>query len=266
MQPARPAILLPPPQRILAASLFSRYWFDQATIHSVLESRQAGQIFVDDADHPRSALLAHASGECYLGGIPTAAVRACAVYLAETMPPPGRKYLRFIPGDAVWEQAIAADFADQAQISPRRSFAFLPSNPIAAPAPPPGFRIQPIDAESARQGNAAGEIPRLWTSIDHFLHHGFGVCAMFEAQCACWMWSWTIGLGRVEISVATRPEFRRRGLAASVGRAFLAESARRNLIPTWTCTQSNTPSADLAGKLGFTENQPYREYILAGPR
>lgn len=55
----------------------------------------------------------------------------------------------------------------------------------------------------------------------------------------------------VEPGIMTLPEFRRRGYAAAVCAAFLAEQLRRGLSPIWTCAMDNEASAGLARHLGY---------------
>ena len=55
----------------------------------------------------------------------------------------------------------------------------------------------------------------------------------------------------IEPGIMTLPEFRRRGYAAAVCAAFLAEQLRRDLSPIWTCATDNGASAALAQHLGY---------------
>jgi len=55
----------------------------------------------------------------------------------------------------------------------------------------------------------------------------------------------------IEPGIMTLPEFRRRGYAAAVCAAFLAEQLHRGLSPIWTCAMDNEGSAELARHLGY---------------
>ena len=55
----------------------------------------------------------------------------------------------------------------------------------------------------------------------------------------------------VEPGIMTLSGFRRKGYAAAVCAAFLAEQLRRGLSPIWTCAMDNGGSAGLARHLGY---------------
>lgn len=55
-----------------------------------------------------------------------------------------------------------------------------------------------------------------------------------------------------DVAIDTRPEHRRRGLAAAAVRFLAAHQAARGLSPCWGAVESNEPSLALAARLGFT--------------
>ena len=61
--------------------------------------------------------------------------------------------------------------------------------------------------------------------------------------------------GMAEVEIDTHPDFRRRGLALCCGALFLAECARRGLVPHWDAM--NQTSLSIAERLGFEPIGPY---------
>ena len=61
-----------------------------------------------------------------------------------------------------------------------------------------------------------------------------------------------------EIGAIVRPEFRRRGLAYATCAALIDECRRRDCETIWSCDRENEASAQLARKLGYRRERPYR--------
>jgi GNAT superfamily N-acetyltransferase len=94
-------------------------------------------------------------------------------------------------------------------------------------------------------------------SLTNFLNHSFGVCLLAghpggERRLAGWCLSEYNSDDRCEVGIAVVEEYRRRGLATLMGRAFLAEAWRRGVSDVgWICWTDNLPSLKTAEKLGF---------------
>lgn len=91
----------------------------------------------------------------------------------------------------------------------------------------------------------------LYGSTDRFLQYGLGFCVLDGETIASQCFSVFTGAGEVEISVATAPDYRGRGLAKLCTRAFLKASLARGWNPVWGCWPENIPSVNLATGLGF---------------
>ena len=88
--------------------------------------------------------------------------------------------------------------------------------------------------------------------VDDFLKRGFGCFAIEKEsqEVASLCLSWMVSSSRIEISIATRPQFQRKGLAKAVSSEVVREALRRNLIPEWTA--GNPKSVGLATYLGYS--------------
>lgn len=71
--------------------------------------------------------------------------------------------------------------------------------------------------------------------------------------------SYTVYNGGIEIEVDTKPEFRRKGLAAACSARLILECLQRGLYPSWDAYDLR--SVALAEKLGYHADDPYTVYI-----
>ena len=60
-----------------------------------------------------------------------------------------------------------------------------------------------------------------------------------------------------EMDIHTSEEYRTRGIGTSLGEAFIRKCLQKGLIPKWDCMVSNTASAKLADRLGFSVIREY---------
>lgn len=97
-----------------------------------------------------------------------------------------------------------------------------------------------------------GEVAWMWSALDRFYAHGFGVAAAIGNAAVCWCTAEYVSRSLCGIGIATVPDFQRRGIATAVAVRFVEESLRRGLIPHWECYDQNLPSVRVAEKAGFT--------------
>ena len=100
-------------------------------------------------------------------------------------------------------------------------------------------------------------------SVEEFLQKSFGIVALHGNTLAGWCLSeYNCGL-RCEVGIGTQEPFRRRGLAAAMGAAFLQEARRRGIRQVgWDCFADNTPSAATALRLGFGKVADYTACLV----
>jgi hypothetical protein len=116
---------------------------------------------------------------------------------------------------------------------------------------PSGFRLQRLDTRLAGQLDADLDPHALqvYASVPEFLEHGFGYGAVYEGHLACAATSYTRSARSVEVAIATRAAYRRRGLAAATAARLLRECLALGLVPRWSA--SNPTSQRLAVRLGY---------------
>jgi len=111
------------------------------------------------------------------------------------------------------------------------------------------------------------EIKNSWVSLDSFFIKGFGslLVDLAENRIASWCFVEHAAENRVELSIETDLNYRRKGFAYLVSRSSLNICCQRNLIPHWFCLEANIGSAVLAKKLGFQEIRSFPVYFFKIP-
>ncbi|MGI8927689.1 MAG: GNAT family N-acetyltransferase [Tepidiformaceae bacterium] len=227
-----------------------------AFVHAVLDGSMPGSVAVDDAGSPRSAVVVAHSGFAFAIG------QARGDLFAPFLP----QWLATCLSDEPtalwattheWEEHLGPLFAERDFRNEYHCVAATGAGPATRPLRP-GFELRPIDLELARDGFEGRVDPwvvRIWGGPEAFMERAFGtavvrdgVLASFCTVCAM---GGPSGAVEAEIEIGTAADSRRLGLAEHAGRAFIAETRARRLLPAWTCRSSNAASAGLAERLGF---------------
>lgn len=88
-----------------------------------------------------------------------------------------------------------------------------------------------------------------FSGMEDFLTNGFAWCVFIGDELASAASTYGWYSGGYELQIATAPKFRRRGLAAVSGAAFLLECLDRGKRPHWDA--ANETSVRIAQRLGF---------------
>lgn len=240
--------------------LFANIPHQRPVVFSVLEGRQPGRVFADEAHCPSAAVIL--ADYSYIGGqtAPPGLVNEVAGLLLTEVFQRTEHVLLYALSE-VWMTALRTHFAFlQPQVFDRTRFVFDPGRYRELHAGwrdriPAGFSLRRIDAETV--GLLDG-IAYLWGSTDNFLRGGFGFAAFRQHEgredFASSAHAVFVGGGYAEIGIGTREEFQRRGLATAVGCAFIDHCLENGLYPEWTC-MFNEASEKLAYRIGYTARQ-----------
>jgi RimJ/RimL family protein N-acetyltransferase len=224
-----------------------------------------GRIFVDQVDEPQVGLVCTQAGYYFLAGSPDRVETAAQIaqLFREALAPQQWKRLAdpqvliFYETQA-WRTALLDAFADQKPIPIRKKR--MVRNPDGEGSwkdwtsqIPAGMLLSPITPDLLEKHPAEnGNIELFWGTKDRFFSNSFGYWLEDGSQLVCTCEAVFIGGGEVEISIATAPEYRRRGLARLTASAFLDACQQKQLRPIWGCWPENTSSIALAQSLGFT--------------
>ncbi|QHQ62331.1 GNAT family N-acetyltransferase [Anaerocolumna sedimenticola] len=97
-------------------------------------------------------------------------------------------------------------------------------------------------------------------SKEDYLTRGIGRVITYNGKIISGASSYTIYNDGIEIEIATREEFRNKGLAQIAGAALILACREKGLYPSWDA--ANLTSVHLAEKLGYEYDKPYDTYML----
>jgi len=275
---------LPPSKHHIVRELFSTLSKYQPMCTSVVENAYPGKIFVDDLDHPRTALLvtyieSESGGNWgFLAGDPTnepfnqtlnKAVfdrqvihKECPILFMTCDPEDwgGQLDTVFSPLPPIW--------------TPRYHFVSQKLEYDWRGALPNGFVVEPIDENLLRfQGI---EIPpdvsdtlTKWQSAKQN-HPGFGdygFVTMDKTSDVPVISSWAtvdfVAKGMGDLGFFTQSDFRRKGLGTIAAAAAIEYGLNDGLNQiNWTCDAENVGSYSTAGKLKLEKVENYKMAIL----
>lgn len=230
------------------APLFAERDELRAVVDCVLEGH-LGQAVVDDPQTPRVARL---DIGCYavLGGDPFAP--AARQLIGEVRAP---LELAF-PDSGPWRRLLHKMHDPNLSDRSMRSFATDHCDPgelfRAAERVPDGFTVVRLDVDEAARLDRDLEPHGLQTFSDaaDLVARGIGFCARADdGRIACVSSSYAVCTGRIELAVATHPEFRRLGLARAVAARLTLHCLERGIVPHWNA--ANPVSQHLAVTLGY---------------
>lgn len=243
-------------------------------IKAVIEKITPGKIYVDDADEPKTAFIWDQASKFYLAGDENNDEfnNALNRLIAEKIFPEALErrvwgfVLHYYPDG--WEKQIDVVLEDKLPMKDyRRFYTFKQLKVDWKDGMPSGFGVKRVDEELLLRtdlGNidrVAGEIDKMWSSVDNFMRNGFGFCMLHGEDVVCWCLS-EFNVGETcEIGIETDEEYRRRGLATLTASAFLEHCISNDIAPGWHCWESHTPSIGLAEKIGFEKPLVYPVYF-----
>ncbi|MCC6802377.1 MAG: GNAT family N-acetyltransferase [Anaerolineae bacterium] len=255
---------LPPALFDRVQPLYAAAPFDQPCYDSVFEGKQAARIFVDDADAPESALMCR-SYEFFPAGVVAPVLRR---FIADAPDEAGvfAEFYGYAPLNTGWKDALLADFPYE--VIGRCNFQWQPGTPLLdwRGRLPAEARIVPVDrALAERLDRDYYPVPFVlydWGSYEAYEAHGFGYAVMVGEAVASSVTATTVSDHHALITVATEPDYRRRGFATLVSACFVEHSLERGLLPVWDTDDDNLGSLATARRLGFVEREPFVELAL----
>ncbi|WP_394522260.1 GNAT family N-acetyltransferase [Lacrimispora sp. JR3] len=173
------------------------------------------------------------------------------------------------PSDVRWAQWVEETFAGQFRIVSRYAMrkdrnhfsetALKEYTKISSP----GLRIEKMDKELyqlAFQEEWSRDFCSNFDSAEDFLKNGLGFAVLDGDSLVSGCTACGISEGMIFVKVATRKEYRRRGLALACSASLILSCLEQGINPGWDA--DNIPSASLAEKLGYIFEKEYQVYEL----
>jgi GNAT superfamily N-acetyltransferase len=235
-------------------------------VRSVLQGRQPGKVFADNAGDPKTVIVMHRGGPSFACGVPDS--RPFVPDEPDAVLPTAAPWFgAFWTPNVEWRQCLAEMFA-----SPRRRTVFdLPID--ARPSPtadaydrlPVGSVLRRVDIDIARKIATSFDpwSTDIWNGPDGFVRDTAGFCVTHGDDVACLCTACYIGGGAAEISIATGVAYRRRGLARATASALIAWCRKHGLTPNWSCNADNESSVRLAESLGFVKSHDIHGFFYS---
>lgn len=123
---------------------------------------------------------------------------------------------------------------------------------------PQGYEMKAFDRdlyEQAMSEEWSREFCETFDSAEDYLAKGFGYGAVYDGSLVAATSTMTVYDGGTEIQVATREDFRKKGLALPTAARFILECRERGIRPCWDA--ANKISLHMARKLGYEYNGEY---------
>lgn len=229
--------------------LFDEHRTLRAVIDSALE-RRLGEVHYDDPNDPEVGRI---DLGCYAIFSGDAGHPLAAEWVTGLAPP----VEIVLPANQAWRDLVDRLIGDRCTDRPMRTFALhdLDRDALktAAVTVPDGFRIVELDVALARQfdDDLHPHALRVFPSAEALVEQGIGYAVVApDGRVAAQTSSYAISSKRVEVAIATHPEFRQQGLARAVGARMLLGCAERGLRPDWSA--ANPVSKRLARSLGYS--------------
>jgi len=114
-----------------------------------------------------------------------------------------------------------------------------------------------VNSEGLRE-----EIVSMWGSLDQFVKHGFGRCAVRDNTLLAWCTAEFMSNKSCGIGIETYENEEGKGIATQLGRSFLVACSERGLRAHWDSWTKNFASVRVAEKLGFKRLEDYNVYVI----
>lgn len=222
---------------------------------NVLEGTVPGQILVDDPAQPKwAAVREETFGTLYIGGQLNALVLATVVDRFRQSSDVG---IGCWPDNALNAMLPPAPAYDGRTLYFTHRSADVILVSLIRPLPP-DYVLVPRDAHVVTQSFDYDMTLAAFGSVENILHLTRGVVVLRDGVVCCEAATGAPTHGRIEVGITTAEAYRQRGFATTACAALIALCEAQGYAAWWDCAKQNIPSARLARKLGFCDEQEYR--------
>jgi GNAT superfamily N-acetyltransferase len=244
--------------------LFEGYLGDPL-MHAVIESRRPGQVYADERQSPKAAVVWTETECLYVAADPPAPSlpQAFRQLLQAKLIPIGKDLdMDFVSLFAHPQGLVDILLPALAELEPLRTpsntFIFnrtrFESQRLLSNGLPAGLRLADLTTELLFDPENEGLLDGVlhyWGTVDHFLHHSSGYGVLDGEKLVSWLYVQAIGAGGQAPDSWTDPEYRGQGLASQLGSYWIEKCLADGMRPFWINDDVNRASRHLAERLGF---------------
>ncbi|MBN1402606.1 MAG: GNAT family N-acetyltransferase [Anaerolineae bacterium] len=246
------------------------------SIQAALEGNNPGRIFVDDVEHPRTALALTVEGYLLAG---------------ESDDTDTNDALRRLFQERIFtgELSVNGDWSVSLAVYPAgweaRLPALIPTHEIEKIARyhylcralrfnwrqhvPEGYTVQRVDHALLDDRTITFpdalrdwlDFAQVWWSVDNFLARGISYAVLRDREAVAWCTPDCVAGDRMDVGVITHPAHRRKGLASLAVAATVEQALSQGIRAVgWHCNADNVASWKTAERVGFQRNRTYAYY------
>jgi hypothetical protein len=100
-----------------------------------------------------------------------------------------------------------------------------------------------------------------YSSLEEYMKHGIGYAITHNGEIIAAASSYSYCEGSIEVTIGTKENYRRKGLALAVAARLILGCMERGIYPSWDA--ANVESVALAEKLGYHFDKEYEVYSIS---
>lgn len=221
-----------------------------------------GNVYADDMETPGSA-MAVLGGYCYLAGKPN------TEFLKYNPEDCKNDNMAFVPQNKQWSELIEKEYGNKAvkkiryEMKKEKDIFDETKLKKIADGLSLEYQLKPIDKdlyEAALKEEWSSDFVSNYDTYEFYKNKGFGVAVIKDRELVAGASSYCSFDGGIEVVIATKEEYRRRGLASVCASKLILECLKRDLCPSWDAAVMR--SRKLAEKLGYHLDYEYDAYEI----
>ncbi|MBQ9766824.1 MAG: GNAT family N-acetyltransferase [Lachnospiraceae bacterium] len=223
-----------------------------------------GEIYADDAEHPKSA-VAIIGVFAFFAGEPN---RELVLYKPKGYP---GDFVIMVPQTDAWNAVIEECYPNSTKKVERYALKKEPEVfdkgklQQMADGLPEEYELKLLDEAvfaETKKADWCADWTAQYSDYETYKKFGLGVVIFKNGQLVSGAFSYTSYENGIEIQVDTKEECRRKGLASACSAKLILECLKRGLYPSWDA--QNKGSLALAERLGYHYSHTYTAYEVCG--
>jgi RimJ/RimL family protein N-acetyltransferase len=246
------------------------------SIHAAIDGNNPGRIFVDNMQHPRTALALTIEGYLLAGDDTNPVTNATLSYLLKERIFSGEVFVNgnesisLAVHPETWEARLP-ELIPGYEVEKLERYHYLCRSVKLdwRSSLPEGYSVRRLDRgllhdaqlvfpEALREWM---DIEEIWWTEENFLEKGVSFVVLHENKVVAWCTPDCVSGDRIDVGIITQREHRRRGLASIAVAATVEHCLNSGFSAVgWHCNAINVASWKTAEKVGFERNRTYAYY------